>query len=216
MIHKENRRMGIKKHKVFISYYHQDDQKYKNELLRLNKQYDIFDNYSVPENEVDDRGKTRESIRRIIRDKYIKDATVLILLCGKNTSRRKFIDWELHAAMYDTEKNHRMGILVINLPTIKEQYELAGEENDKRLIDDTNANWISLSEEKEYKNAFPYMPSRIMNNLVKDVPITTVNWLKISHNPHVLKALIHNAFSRRKRIVYKNDAKLKSSNSKLL
>ena len=109
----------MKKHKVFISYYHKDDQCYKDKLLELNKKYDIFDNYSVPENDVDDSGKKRESIRKIVRDKYIKDATVLVLLCGRNTRRRKFIDWELHAAMYDTKKNPKMGILVINLPTIE-------------------------------------------------------------------------------------------------
>lgn len=216
MICKENKGIRIKKHKVFISYYHKDDQKYKNELLKQDKKYDIFDDYSVREDEVDDRGKTREIIRRIIRDKYIKDATVLILLCGKNTSGRKFVDWELHAAMYDTEKNNRMGILVINLPTIKEQWEHAGDENDKILIDDINANWVSLSEPQEYKSAFPYMPSRIMDNIVKDVPITVVNWSKINHNPDVLKALIHNAYSRRKRIVYKNHAKLRRNNRKLV
>ena len=64
----------MKKHIVFISSYHKDDQCYKDKLLELNKEYNIFDNYSVPENDIDDNGKTRESIRKIVRDKYIKEA----------------------------------------------------------------------------------------------------------------------------------------------
>ncbi|HAU87165.1 MAG TPA: hypothetical protein DCW90_17265 [Lachnospiraceae bacterium] len=202
----------MKKHKVFISYYHKDDQHYKDELLELNKKYDIFDNYSVPENDVDDRGKTRESIRKIIRDKYIIDATVLVLLCGRNTRGRKFIDWELHAAMYDTKKNPKMGILVINLPMI-EQCEHAGDENDKNLIDDNRANWVSLAERQEYEKAFSYLPWRVMDNISKGIPISVVNWSKVYDAPEVLKALIHNAFARRKCTVYKNNALLKRKNS---
>lgn len=201
----------MKKHKVFISYYHKDDQCYKDKLLELNKKYDIFDNYSVPENDVDDNGKTRESIRKIVRDKYIKEATVLVLLCGRNTRRRKFIDWELHAAMYDTMKNPKTGMLVINLPTI-EQCELASDENDKILIDDNCANWVSLKEQQEYEEAFPYLPLRIMDNISKGIPISVVNWSKIIDNPKVLEALIHNAFARRKCTVYKNNRQLKRKN----
>lgn len=202
----------MKKHKVFISYYHKDDQCYKDKLLELNKEYNIFDNYSVPENDVDDNGKTRESIRKIVRDKYIKDATVLVLLCGKNTRRRKFIDWELHAAMYHTKKNPKMGILVINLPTI-EQCEHASDENDKILIDDNCANWVSLTEQQEYEEAFPYLPLRIMDNISKGIPISVVNWSKIIDNHKVLNALIHHAFARRKCTVYKNNRQLKPKNS---
>lgn len=85
---------NIPRHKVFISYYHNDDQAYKDYLINMKeynpqtKQYQsIFDDYSVHENEIDDTGLTSEQIRRIIRDEYIKDATVLILLCGQNTKK---------------------------------------------------------------------------------------------------------------------------------
>ena len=98
----------IPRHKVFISYYHADDQYYKNYLIGM-KEYipnfgyqSIFDDYSVHENEVDDAGLTDEQVRRIIRNDYIQDATVLVLLCGQNHKRRKHIYWEIHAAMYDS------------------------------------------------------------------------------------------------------------------
>lgn len=205
----------MKKHKVFISYYHKDDQEYKNELLWQNKLYDLFDDFSVHENEIDSTGMTTDRIRKTIRDFYIKDATVLILLCGKNTCRRKFIDWELHAAMYDTKKNPKMGILVINLPSIEKQWVRVSDEEEKALIaGNVNGEWVSLTARSEYEKEFPYMPSRIIDNFVKDIPISVVSWSRINHNPDVLKELIHNAYSRRKCINYCNGAKLKKYNTK--
>lgn len=68
---------NIPRHKVFISYYHADDQYYKNYLIGMNEYVpymgyqSIFDDYSVHENEVDDTGLTDEQVRRIIRDDYI-------------------------------------------------------------------------------------------------------------------------------------------------
>ena len=134
-----------------------------------------------------------------------------MLLCGRNTRRRKFIDWELHAAMYDTKKNPKMGILVINLPTI-EQCEHASDENDKILIDDDCANWVSLTEQQEYEEAFSYLPMRVMDNISKGIPISVVDWSKVIDNPKALKELIHNAFARRKCTVYKNNRQLKRKN----
>ena len=117
--------MSIDRHRVFISYYHHDDQDYKDVLINM-KEFDwstmrtqsIFEDCSVHQDEIDDTYMTDEQIRKEIRDNYIKDATVLILLCGQNTKRRKFIDWEIHAAMYDSDVNPKMGILIINLPSI--------------------------------------------------------------------------------------------------
>ena len=71
----------INRHRVFISYYHNDDQYYKDDLINM-KEYDyekkqyisIFDDYSVHENEIDDTGMTDEQIRCEIRDNYIKNA----------------------------------------------------------------------------------------------------------------------------------------------
>lgn len=101
--------MSIARHRVFISYYHHDDQRYKDYLIKMQEfnietmqMQSIFEDFSVHEKEIDDAGLSSEQIRCIIRDEYIKDATVLILLCGENTKKRKHIDWELHAAMYDT------------------------------------------------------------------------------------------------------------------
>lgn len=210
--------MYIPRHKVFISYYHHDDQAYKDILINMQELnpdtwqlQSIFEDCSVHENEIDDTGLTSEQIRCIIRDEYIKDATVLILLCGQNTRKRKHIDWEIHAAMYDSEKNPQMGILVINLPTINQSVRASTNE-EKPLLSD-NGHWFSLKTRQEFEQYYPYMPSRIIDNFIKDVPITVVEWNRVQGDPQILKHLIDNAYSRRFEVTYDHSAPLRRQNS---
>lgn len=210
--------MSIDRHRVFISYYHYDDQDYKDILINM-KEFDwstmrtqsIFEDCSVHENEIDDTGLTSEEIRRIIRDDYIKDATVLILLCGQNTKKRKHIDWEIHAAMYDSETNRQMGIIVINLPTISQSIRASS--NEEKPLLSNSSNWYRIDNRTDYEQHYPYMPSRIIDNFVKDVPITVVDWNRISSNPQILKELIDNAFKRRFDFSYDHSAPLRKQNS---
>ena len=206
------------RHKVFISYYHNDDQYYKNRLTEM-KYYNfekwnyesIFEDYSVRIGDIDDTFMTSEQSRRKIRDEYIKDATVLILLCGQNTKRRKHVDWEIHAAMYHSDFNPQMGIIVINLPTINQACRIS-EESEKNLVS-PYSNWFSLSKREELESVYPYMPGRIIDNFVKNVPITVVDWNTISNNPQILIQLIDNAFKRRKYISYDHSTPLRKNNS---
>ena len=109
--------MYMNKHKVFISYHHHLDQDYKDYLEELNEEHQIFINQSVKLGEIDDSLST-ETIREKIRDEYLQDSSVLILLVGLETKNRKHIDWEIYSSMRDSKKNKKSGILVINLPTI--------------------------------------------------------------------------------------------------
>lgn len=210
--------MSIARHRVFISYYHHDDQRYKDYLIKMQEfnietmqMQSIFEDFSVHEKEIDDAGLSSEQIRCIIRDEYIKDATVLILLCGENTKKRKHIDWELHAAMYDSPANRQMGIIVINLPTIKQGIRASSEE-EKPLLSDFGQ-WYSIDNKAEFEAQYPYMPSRIIDNFVKEVPITVVEWSRIENHPTILKQLIDNAFNRRFDFTYDHSSPLRRQNS---
>lgn len=210
--------MSIARHRVFISYYHHDDQRYKDYLIKMQEfnietmqMQSIFEDFSVHEKEIDDAGLSSEQIRCIIRDEYIKDATVLILLCGENTKKRKHIDWELHAAMYDSPANRQMGIIVINLPTIKQGIRASSEE-EKPLLSDFGQ-WYSIDNRAEFEAQYPYMPSRIIDNFVKEVPITVVKWSRIENHPTILKQLIDNAFNRRFDFTYDHSSPLRRQNT---
>lgn len=103
-----------KKRKVFISYYHEQDQEYKDRFVRMMKDY-IVDK-SVDVGNIDDRNLHLDEIRQRIRDDYIADATVTIVLIGPCTWQRKHVDWEISSSIRATKKNPRCGLLGIRLP----------------------------------------------------------------------------------------------------
>ena len=73
------------------------------------------------------------SIREIIRDGYLRESTVTVVLIGKDTKRRKHIDWEIYSSMFDGKVNKKSGILVINLPKTS-SYFTAPRELDKKIV----------------------------------------------------------------------------------
>ena len=58
-----------------------------------------------------------QTIREKIRDEYLRDSSVTILLVGTETKNRKHIDWEVYSSMIDGRVNKKSGILVVNLPS---------------------------------------------------------------------------------------------------
>ena len=104
----------IPRHKVFVSF-HNDDMDYKDEFVRMLGD-DIVDK-SVNVDDIDDSTPIKvDTIRRIIRDDYIADATVTVVLIGPCTWQRKHVDWEIGSSLRDTPNNSRCGLLGIFLP----------------------------------------------------------------------------------------------------
>ena len=102
------------RHKVFVSYHHDNDEKYKKVFCRMLGS-DIVDK-SVEAGDIDTRLKTN-TIRQQIRDEFIAEATVTVVLVGRCTWQRKHVDWEIGSSLRDTKKNSRCGLLGILLPT---------------------------------------------------------------------------------------------------
>ena len=102
------------KHKVFISYYHDEDQWYKDRFVR--RMGNLIVDRSVDVGDIVDSNLPVDEIRRQIRDDYIRDATVTIVLIGPRTWQRKHVDWEIHSSLRDTDYNRRCGLLGILLP----------------------------------------------------------------------------------------------------
>lgn len=190
------------KHKVFISYHHANDQWYKNELLRLNKVFDFFIDASVDTGDIDD-DLSDERIREIIRDEYLKDSTVTILLVGTETKRRKHIDWELYSSMFDGKVNKKSGILIINLPSTNCTYYTASHSGEKERVYPETESWISIDERAEYERRYPYIPDRIIDNLLtSEAKVSVVNWDKISNDIEKLRFLIDRTFDDKANCIY--------------
>ncbi len=103
-----------KKHKVFISYHHEIDQEFKDRFVKIMANY-IVDK-SVDTGDIVDSNLPLDEIRRRIRDDFIADATVTVVLIGPCTWRRKHVDWEIGSSLRDTKRNSRCGLLGIVLP----------------------------------------------------------------------------------------------------
>ena len=105
-------RPPIPKRKVFVSYYHRDDQFYKNYFCEFTK--DIFTHKSVENGDIMPDNST-EYIKRLIQTDCLSDTSVLILLIGPNTWKRKHVDWEISGAL-NSKIRGRSGVIGLFLP----------------------------------------------------------------------------------------------------
>jgi hypothetical protein len=104
------------RHKVFVSYHHKNDEWDRDRFEELfSNKYDILVSKSVQIGDIDPNLKT-ETIRQKIRDEYLRDSTVTVVLIGSETWKRKHVDWEIGASIRQTKYNSRSGLLGILLP----------------------------------------------------------------------------------------------------
>ena len=104
----------IPRHKVFISRHHKNDQIYKDMLVETLK--DGLVDKSVDDDDINDTNIKIPTIRQKIRDGFIADSTVTIVLIGPETHARKHIDWEISYTLRENKKKSRGGVLGIILP----------------------------------------------------------------------------------------------------
>ena len=97
-----------KKHKVFISYHHKNDEHYKNRFINdFAATFEGFISKSVEGGDINPLLQT-DTIRQQIRDKFIRDATVAVVLIGNETWKRKHVDWEISSCIRQTQYNSRV------------------------------------------------------------------------------------------------------------
>ena len=105
------------RHKVFVSFHHENDEGYRDLFENLFSDiHDIMVSQSVQIGDIDENLNV-DTIRQQIRDEYLRDSTVTVVLVGAETWKRKHVDWEIGASIRDTEFNPRSGLLGILLPT---------------------------------------------------------------------------------------------------
>ena len=198
-------------HKVFISHHHDNDQGYKESLVTFGEQNQIFIDRSVDTGDISD-DLSDEYIRELIRDEYLRDSTVTIVLVGTETRRRKHVDWEIYSSMYDGRVNKKSGILVIELPTTNGDLVTAPRGQQEQDLYQDITSWISVNTRAEYERRYPYMPDRLIDNLLKpEAKISVVPWSRI--NTVTLDYLVEAAFSDRAQCEYDLSRPMRRANS---
>jgi len=206
--------MAQEKHRVFISYHHKNDQNYKEKLLKINEKHEIFIDASVDTGDIDEN-LSDESIREKIRDEYLKNSTVTIVLVGIETMNRKHIDWEIYSSMIDGQKNKKSGVLVVCLPTTGCTYYTAAHGASEKInVYPSNGNWTSVKTIKEYETRYPYLSKRLIDNLLKKEALVSVtNWDVIENDIEKLKFLIDVTFDDRSKCEYDLSRTMRRKNS---
>lgn len=161
--------MEYPRHKIFISFFHKDDEIYKEKLEDIvGKNFAI--SRSVQLGDINPNNNT-EYIRQQIRDKFLSDSSVTIVLIGTNTWKRKHVDWEIYSSMRDTRNNPRSGVIGIILPTRKDFGP--GKSFDSHTI-----------------------PPRLADNLENDF-VKIYDWSK---DPSFYQKIIHEAYEKKNKI----------------
>ena len=147
----------------------------------FSSQVNSFISKAVGEGDIGD-GIQTDTIREKIRDEFIADATVTVVLIGPKTWSRKHVDWEIGSSIRDTKKNPRCGLLGIFLPT----YPLN--------FDSSRGKWIF----DEYT-----IPPRLYDNW-KYTNNRFANLYQWSEDTAEIQNWIHEAFLNRNRIIPDN------------
>lgn len=53
-----------------------------------------------------------------IREQYLTDSSVTIVLVGQCTWARRYVDWEVYSSLRNDKKNRRNGLMAITLPSV--------------------------------------------------------------------------------------------------
>lgn len=100
---------AVAKPRIFVSYYHDEDQAWADRLSTLfHDTFNVVTDRSL-ESPVD--SDANDYIRRFIREQNITGTSVTVVLCGPNTWKRKWVDWEIQMTL-----NKEHGLLGVVLP----------------------------------------------------------------------------------------------------
>lgn len=158
------------RHKVFISYHHANDEIYKKYFVEMFSC--ILKSFISKSVEIGDINPaiSVDTIRSRIRDDFIRDASVTIVLIGAETWKRKHVDWEISGSIRRTLLNSRCGLLGILLPT----HPSFGKSH--------------------------YDGGIVPPRLVKNQKCGFANIYKWTRNEQSIRNWIHHAFERRKKL----------------
>jgi hypothetical protein len=144
--------LNTTKRKTFVSYYHDDDQEYKEKFESIFR--DLIINKSVEDNDIDS-DNSDEYIKQLIRKNFLTDTTVLVVLVGPKTKCRKHIDWEIAGAI-STRVGGNSGLMGILLPSHPDYGA------DKKYNKDNLPKRLAANLESGYAKLYDWTDNRVL------------------------------------------------------
>ncbi len=123
--------------KCFISYHHADEVEVEQFIQTFDHDGDVIIARGIGANMSGDiiNSSNEDYIKSRIREKYLRDTTVTIVLVGRQTWGRKFVDWEIGASLRNTATASASGLLAITLPSAA---DYVGKKLPARVDDNVN------------------------------------------------------------------------------
>lgn len=127
------------RHKCFVSYHSEDEEEVTNFINSFDHNKDVFISRGIGAGMAGDiiESSNEDYVKRRIRELYLRDSTVTVVMIGRCTWARKFVDWEIAASLRNTSTSNRNGLIGIVLPSVAGQPSLKYPE---RLTDNLSTN----------------------------------------------------------------------------
>lgn len=157
------------RHKCFISYHHDDQAEVDRFIRAFDIDRDVFISRGLG-GEMDGdiiNSSDTDYVMRRIRELYLRDSTVTIVLMGKCTWARRYVDWEIQSSIRSGETVTPNGLLGIMLPSFPKRNGLFP----KRFV-------ANLKQSTEVRDCY-------------------ARWIRYPGSGDVLKTAIEAAFNRR-------------------
>lgn len=138
------------KRRCFISYHHADEQAVRNFIQVFSVAGEIFSHRALGlemEPDIVNSYDTDYVMRRI-RQRYMADTSVTIVMLGQSTWKRRYVDWEIAASLRNAPGAPANGLLGVHLPGFSRDLHLYPPRFDANLIPfgsaqvDCYARWI--------------------------------------------------------------------------
>src|SRR4051812_18296710 len=88
---------GTGRRRIFVSFHHHGDQAYYDEFSST-----FHDGYeAITDNSLERRIDSADFnyIMRCIKENHLKGSSCTIVLCGRETPKRRYVDWEIEASL---------------------------------------------------------------------------------------------------------------------
>lgn len=125
------------RHKTFISYHHGDEEEVSDFIDYFDHDHDVFLSRGIGASMAGDviDSTNAEYIKQRIRQLYLPNTSVTLVLLGEATWGRRFVDWEIAASLRNTSTSARNGLVAITLPSIS---DVVGRRPPDRVLDNVD------------------------------------------------------------------------------
>jgi hypothetical protein len=105
------------RHKCFLSYHRDDVDEVE---AFINSFGEVFIPRVIGVTDEDDFIDSTDTdyVMDCIREKYLTDSTITIVLVGKCTWARRYVDWEIYSTLRNDKSNRRSGLMAVTLPSV--------------------------------------------------------------------------------------------------